>query len=72
VFVGQWLGEKVLGSEAGQGPMLLRLAVGLAILHAIRLVPIVGWVVMLLVTVWGLGASAATLHRRVRRQTVAA
>jgi cytoskeletal protein CcmA (bactofilin family) len=72
VFVGQWVGEKVLGSEAGQGPMLLRLAVGLAILHAIRLVPIVGWVVMLLVTVWGLGASAATLHRRVRRQTVAA
>ena len=72
VFVGQWLGEKILGSEAGQGPMLLRLALGLAILHAIRLVPFLGIAVMTVVTVWGLGALILTVHRWVERQTVAA
>jgi cytoskeletal protein CcmA (bactofilin family) len=72
VFVGQWLGERILGNDAAQGPMLLRLALGLAILHAIRLIPFVGLAVMTVVTVWGLGASTLTVHRRVQRQTVAA
>jgi cytoskeletal protein CcmA (bactofilin family) len=66
VFVGTWLGEKLLGSAVGIGPALGRLALGLAIIRAIRMVPYLGALVASVVVVWGLGALVLTLYRYMR------
>jgi hypothetical protein len=72
VFVGEWLGEKLLGVGVGIGPVLARLALGLAILRVIRLIPFLGWFSVWIVIFWGLGAYVLTLHKRMRRQVVTA
>jgi hypothetical protein len=65
IFVGAWLGEKLLGAGVGIGPALGRLALGLAILQAIRMVPFAGPVIGLLIAMWGFGAVVLALHRRI-------
>ena len=42
VFVGTWLGERILGAAVGIGPTLGRLALGLAIIRAVRFIPYLG------------------------------
>ena len=66
VFVGTWLGEKILGAAVGIGPTLGRLALGLAILRAIRIVPYLGVLIGSMVVVCGLGALVLTLYRYMR------
>ena len=72
IFVGAWLGEKLLGTGIGVGPVIGRLALGLAILRVIRLVPILGFISIWVVMWWGLGAYLLTLHKRMRSQVVTA
>jgi cytoskeletal protein CcmA (bactofilin family) len=72
IFVGAWLGEKLLGAGIGIGPVLARLALGLAILRLVRIIPVVGPLSVLVVCVWGLGAYVLTVHKRMRQQVVAA
>lgn len=72
VFIGSWLGEKLLGMEVGVGPAIGRLALGLAILRVVRMLPYAGPLIGLGVTVWGLGALALALHKRMRPQSTAA
>lgn len=69
VFVGSWIGEKLLGVGSGMGPALGRLALGLAILRALRILPYVGWVVTLVMVLWGLGALALAIHKISRTKT---
>jgi len=64
IFVGAWLGEKLLGAGVGIGAAIGRLALGLAILRALSMVPYAGFWVSLLVVMWGLGAVVLSLHRR--------
>ncbi len=66
IFVGAWLGEKLLGPGVGIGAALGRLALGLAIVQAVRMVPFAGPVIGLLVAMWGVGAIVLALHRRIR------
>jgi cytoskeletal protein CcmA (bactofilin family) len=66
VFVGSWLGEKLLGDGIGMGPAVGRLALGLAILRGLWMLPYIGVLVRLLVIVWGLGALALAIHKRAR------
>jgi cytoskeletal protein CcmA (bactofilin family) len=68
VFVGSWLGEKLLGSGAGVGAGLGRLAVGLVILRAVGILPYVGHWISFVVVVWGLGAIVLALYRYMRPQ----
>jgi cytoskeletal protein CcmA (bactofilin family) len=68
VFVGTWLGEKILGAGVGFGPTLGRLALGLAIIRLLRLIPYLGALVGAIVVVWGLGALVLTLYRYMRPQ----
>jgi cytoskeletal protein CcmA (bactofilin family) len=68
VFVGTWLGERILGTGAGFGPTLGRLALGLAIIRVLRLIPYLGALVAAVVVVWGLGALVLTLYRYMRPQ----
>jgi cytoskeletal protein CcmA (bactofilin family) len=72
VFVGTWLGNKILGAAVGFGPTLGRLALGLAIIRVVRLIPFLGVLVGSVVVIWGLGALVLTLYRYMRPQFVPA
>jgi cytoskeletal protein CcmA (bactofilin family) len=72
VFVGEWLGAKLLGAGFGVGPVIGRLALGLAILRLMRVIPFVGPLSMWVVIIWGLGAYVLTIHKRMRHQVATA
>jgi cytoskeletal protein CcmA (bactofilin family) len=72
IFVGAWLGERLLGASVGFGPAVGRLALGLAILRALRMLPYVGLLVGLLTVMMGLGAIVLSLHRRITPTTAVA
>jgi cytoskeletal protein CcmA (bactofilin family) len=70
VFVGSWLGEKILGYTVGIGPAVGRLAIGLAILRVLRMIPFAGWWIGLIIVAWGLGALILASHKRMRSQAL--
>ena len=72
VFMGAWLGEKLLGAGVGMGPAIGRLALGLAILSVLRMIPFAGGLIGALVVVWGLGALILAIHRHMRPHVAAA
>jgi hypothetical protein len=72
VFVGAWLGEKILGTGVGVGATIGRLALGLAIIRALAILPYLGGLLMSLVVIWGLGALALTIYKRMRPQLATA
>ncbi|MFZ0639709.1 MAG: hypothetical protein WA020_04455 [Candidatus Acidiferrales bacterium] len=68
VFVGSWIGEMLLGPSVGTGALLGRLALGLAIVHGLEMVPYhVGAIAHLIVFCWGLGAIAMAIFGHLRR-----
>ncbi len=71
-FIGEWLGEKMLGSGVGTGAAIARLALGLAVLHVVRMIPFAGRLVGFVVVLWGLGALVLAIQRRVRPQLTTA
>lgn len=72
-FVASWLGEILLGPALGTGPLLGRLALGLAIIHGLEILPYhVGFFVHLIVFWWGLGAIAMAAYRHLKRAAVVA
>ena len=72
IFVGAWLGERLMGTGMGAGQVLARLAVGLAILRVVRLVPFLGPISAAIVIIWGMGAYVMTVHQRIRQQAATA
>jgi cytoskeletal protein CcmA (bactofilin family) len=68
VHVGSWLGGKILGDAVGIGPALGRLALGLAVLRAVRLLPYIGGWIGFVVLVWGLGAIVLAIYKNLRPQ----
>jgi hypothetical protein len=72
IFVASWLGEKMLGIGSGVGPAIARLAIGLAVLRVLRMVPYAGFIIGLLITIWGLGALALAIHRSIRTEVAPA
>ena len=64
IFVGAWLGELLLGAGVGFGPIVGRMALGLLILRAVRMLPYVGLLSGLLTVLLGLGAIVLAIHRR--------
>jgi cytoskeletal protein CcmA (bactofilin family) len=68
VFIGAWLGEIVLGPSATGGAAIGRLALGLAILRVLRMLPYVGALVALAIVIWGLGAVVLAIYKRARPQ----
>ena len=67
VFVGAWLGNKIMGEPpAITGAVIGRMAVGLLILHVARLIPILGGLVGLVVLLWGTGAVLLGFYRMSR------
>jgi len=72
VFVGTWLGEKLLGPSTGTGDVLGRLALGLLVIRVVWLVPYLGWIIWLAVHLWGVGALTLTLYKTARPQVATA
>jgi len=72
VFVSSWIGEKILGGGAGLGPALGRLALGLAIVRALEMVPVAGHLWNFVVWIWGLGAIVMAAYRHMRPQEAVA
>jgi cytoskeletal protein CcmA (bactofilin family) len=72
VFVGAWLGEKVLGPGVGAGAALGRLAFGLVILRALGMLPYLGGWISFGVVIWGMGAVALASYKNMRPQLAAA
>ena len=72
VFVGAWLGRELLGPPVGQGDAIGRLALGLALIHVVKLVPFVGSLADLAVCLWGLGALTLYFVKPQATETVAA
>lgn len=68
VFVGSWLGEQLMGAGVGVGAAIGRLALGLAILRALSMVPFAGPLIGFIVTIWGLGALLLAAHRKMSPQ----
>lgn len=66
VFVGTWLGEKLLGSFAGTGKVLSRMALGLLVIRVLWVIPYLGWILWLGVEVWGVGALTLSLYKSTR------
>jgi cytoskeletal protein CcmA (bactofilin family) len=67
VFVGAWLGNKIMGEPpAITSAIIGRMAVGLLILHVARLIPILGGLVGLAVLLWGTGAVLLGFYRMSR------
>src|ERR1700734_1840009 len=63
VYVGSWLGERLLGEGVGVGAALGRLALGLLILRAVHMLPYIGGWIRFVVMVWGMGAMTLALYR---------
>jgi len=72
VFVGTWVGEALLGQPTSKGQSIGRLALGLALIHVAILVPVMGGIVSLGVTLWGVGAFILALMRPPRAEAVPA
>jgi cytoskeletal protein CcmA (bactofilin family) len=72
VFVGAWIGEKLLGEGAGTGALIGRMALGLLLIRCVRNLPFIGGWFMLAVILFGLGSLILALYQQSRRQPVAA
>jgi hypothetical protein len=72
IFVGAWLGQELLGEPSGQADAIGRLALGLALIHVVGLVPYVGKLAGLAVCLWGLGALALYFVQPQPAETAAA
>lgn len=75
VFVGAWLGNKILGAShadpnATLSAWITRLAVGLLILRVASFVPILGTFVWVAVLLWGTGAVLLGFYRISRSETL--
>jgi cytoskeletal protein CcmA (bactofilin family) len=71
IFVGEWIGEKLMGPATGTAAMSGRLALGLAVVRVIAILPFVGPLLYFAVVLWGLGAMALAGRRRLRTHTIA-
>ena len=75
VFVGAWLGNKIMGAAADESGTALtawiaRLAVGLLILRVVGFIPVLGGFVWLAVLLWGTGAVLLGFYRMSRAASV--
>jgi len=73
VFVGTWLGNRILGEAPNiTTAVLARLALGLLILYAVGMVPVLGILMWLVVGLWGTGAVLLGFYRMSQPEPAAA
>ena len=70
VFVGTWLGNKILGETPNVTSAVIgRMTLGLLILHVVWLIPVLGWLTWLVVLLWGTGAVLTGFYRMSHAET---
>jgi hypothetical protein len=70
VFVGAWLGNKIMGeTSAVTSAVIGRMALGLLILRVAGLIPVLGGLMWLAVLLWGTGAVLLAFHRMSRLES---
>lgn len=72
VFLGAWLGSKMLGESEGTGATLARLAVGLLAIRVAGNIPYVGGWVWFVVILLGMGVALLTIYERMKAKPLAA
>jgi anti-sigma factor RsiW len=71
VFVGTWLGNRILGELPGNtGAAIGRMALGILIVRAIGLIPVLGGLTWVAVALWGTGAVMLAFYRMSRAESV--
>ncbi|HET6142209.1 MAG TPA: zf-HC2 domain-containing protein [Candidatus Acidoferrales bacterium] len=75
VFVGAWLGNKIMGvapadSNAALSAWITRLAVGLLVLRVAGFIPVLGSFVWVAVLLWGSGAVLLGFYKMSRRESL--
>jgi cytoskeletal protein CcmA (bactofilin family) len=69
VFVGAWLGNKILRQPANNTSAVIgRLALGLLILRIVGLIPVLGVLMWIVVVLWGTGAMLMAFYRMSRSE----
>lgn len=66
VFVAAYIGREVLGTPTSASEGIVRLALGLLLIQLAKAVPILGFVVLVVVALWGLGAISAYVQDKLR------
>jgi hypothetical protein len=72
VFLGTWLGTKLMGEPSGTGATMGRLAVGLLIIHVAVVLPYVGGWIRFAVLLLGMGAMTLALFKRMKPESTLA
>jgi cytoskeletal protein CcmA (bactofilin family) len=73
IFVGAYLGEMIMPIETpSTGAQFGRLAIGLLIIYAVGLIPILGVLAWAVVFQWGIGAILLAVHEQSRRPAATA
>jgi cytoskeletal protein CcmA (bactofilin family) len=69
IFVGAWLGNRILGKASNTaGSVIVRIALGLVILHGAGLIPVLGGLIWLTVGLWGTGAILLGFYQMSREE----
>jgi cytoskeletal protein CcmA (bactofilin family) len=68
IFVSGFVGEAILGPAIGTGAAIGRLALGLFILHVLRVLPYIGGWILFIAMFWGFGAMIMSIYKRLRPQ----
>jgi cytoskeletal protein CcmA (bactofilin family) len=66
IFLGTWLGSKVLGEAAGTGALLGRMAIGLLAIRIAGNLPYVGGWARFVMILLGMGAMALAIYKRMQ------
>jgi cytoskeletal protein CcmA (bactofilin family) len=73
VFVGTWLGNRILGEASGNTSAVVgRMALGLLIVRVAGLTPVLGALVWIAVLLWGAGAVLLAFYRMSRVESASA
>jgi len=67
VFLGTWIGTKLMGEPSGFGATMGCLAVGLLVIHVAVVLPYVGGWIRLAVLLLGMGAMTLALYKRMEQ-----
>jgi hypothetical protein len=71
IFVGAWLGNKILGEASSPTNAVIgRIALGLLILHIAAPIPVLGELMWLAVALWGTGAVLLGFYQMSRTEPV--
>jgi cytoskeletal protein CcmA (bactofilin family) len=68
IFLSGFIGELILGPAGGTGAMIGKLALGLFILHVLRVLPYVGGWILFIAMFWGFGAMIMAIYKRLKPQ----